>query len=75
MVPLNEAERRHRIQGEEVPQVMAALRARLLHHLKAKEDLFSATMASIDRPTAQAKREVDLGPPGLHGFNESEKGG
>ena len=44
MVP-NGLERRHRIQDEEVPEVIAGLRLRLKEHLKAKDDLNGATFA------------------------------
>ena len=43
MVPLYE--RRHRLQPEEVPEVIEGLRLRLRQHLEAKKDLLAATIA------------------------------
>ena len=43
MVPLSE--RRHRLHGDEVPEVLEGLRLRLLEHLKTEEDLEGATVA------------------------------
>lgn len=38
MVPLEGSERRHRIQGSEVPEVIEGLRLRLIVHLETKDD-------------------------------------
>ena len=43
MVPLSE--RRHRLHGEEVPEVIEGLRLRLQAHLDTREDLESATIS------------------------------
>lgn len=43
MTPLNE--RRHRLHGEEVPEVIEGLRLRLRHHLEERSDLLKATIA------------------------------
>lgn len=39
------AERRHRIQGEEIPEVIRGLELRLREHLQTEEDLAGATVA------------------------------
>lgn len=39
------SERRHRIHGEEVPEVIEGLRLRLRRHLKTRGDLLGATVA------------------------------
>jgi hypothetical protein len=39
------SERRHRIHGEEVPEVIEGLRLRLRQHLKTRGDLLGATVA------------------------------
>ena len=44
MVPLN-SERRHRLHGDEVPEVIEGLRLRLRRHLRTREDLLGATVA------------------------------
>lgn len=44
MVPLG-PERRHRIQGSEVPEVIKGLRLRLREHLDTKDDQYGATNA------------------------------
>lgn len=38
-------QRRHRLHSEEVPEVIEGLRLRLQHHLKARGDLYGATVA------------------------------
>jgi len=43
MVPLSQ--RRHRLPGEEVPEVLEGLRLRLRQHLETEEDLAGATVA------------------------------
>lgn len=43
MVPFNE--RRHRLHGIEVPEVIEGLRLRLRRHLESREDLLGATIA------------------------------
>jgi len=45
MVPLEGSERRHRIHGEEVPEVIEGLRLRLRSHLEARGDLHGAAVA------------------------------
>ena len=44
MVPLG-PERRHRIQRDEIPEVVAGLRLRLREHLETKDDIYGASLA------------------------------
>ena len=45
MVPLEGSERRHRLHGFEVPEVIEGLRLRLWYHLESRTNLLAATVA------------------------------
>ena len=42
---ISSSERRHRLQPEEVPEVVEGLRLRLRHHLEARENMAMAAVA------------------------------
>ena len=75
MVPLS-SERRHRLHGEEVPEVIEGLKLRLRQHLETTEDLPGATVAfrALYRLIEHKQGRPDYPEPVTWGFIEDYVG-